>query len=154
VLRENWFYNVTRGFYEKRTSSGPSGNRLVLLKNAFDLENGSDAVAMELDGNNQSSPHAFLQVVLRGNIVRAKDGATANSGMVGAKLNSCQEAVVESNVFNLTTDNNAVSHTVCQSIKVFNNQKTDGTLLPGYDSATQRHDSELAIDVEDVLIGL
>ena len=82
------------------------------------------------------------------------DGATDARGSVGITLNSVDEAVVESNVINVATANDAVSHTVCGKVKPFNNQTSAGVFRPGYDGTALLHDGELTTDVQDVLLEL
>ena len=81
--------------------------------------------------NRTSSSRVFGQVIIRGNLIRPLDGATDARGSVGITLNSVDEEVMESNVINVATANDAVSHTVCGKVKPFNNQTSAGVFRSG-----------------------
>jgi hypothetical protein len=67
-------------------------------------------------------------------------------------------AIVSNNIIDLGTNvDDRVFHGAVATgvtVKPINNLKNDGTLLRGYNNATQTHDAELTTDVEDVILGV
>ena len=116
---------------------------------------GLSPVGIQLFGTNRTSTtRVFGQVIIRGNLIRPLDGVTDARDSVGINLNSVDEALIESNVINVATPDNALKHTVCDKVKPFNNQTSAGVFRPGWDTAKLVHDAELTTDVQDVLLEL
>ena len=156
VVRDNYYYNVHFGVFISTNASSGNVGRVIIQKNVFELGQATSApAAVTLFGGNRSSPPGFFaQLILRGNLIRPVDGAAPSASTLGITLNSVDEAVVESNVINVATSDKALSHTVCGSVKPFNNQSSAGVFLPGYDGTAFVHDPELTTDVQDVLLEL
>lgn len=77
-------------------------------------------------------------------------GPTADLG--GIVVKSTKNAVIENNVLD-QCDAVPLYYTYCTTVKAFNNQKPDGTLLRALDSVTGRYLMELQDFTEDALLG-
>ena len=73
---------------------------------------------------------------------------------VGLDLNQYTDAVVENNLLDVSDLDYGVRHANAGTLKVFNNMRSDGTLVRGYNTVTHLHDPELTTDVEDVYLAL
>ena len=76
----------------------------------------------------------------------------STSATIGCVFTNCQDVVVEQNLIDILTVNNAVKHNGCATFKTFNNQKSPGVFLPGYNSTTTLYDADLVTDAQDVLL--
>lgn len=146
VVRGNYYSNVRYGIYLSVPASITPIERVVLLENAIELETAGTPEGIRIDGANTLG--RFQVLVVRGNLIRHIDGASGPSGTLGIRLNACTDAILENNVVNVATADNAVRHDYCTNVKVFNNQKSDGEFLPGYEAQTGQHDWELTTDTE------
>jgi hypothetical protein len=95
----------------------------------------------------------FKSIIARGNVFRRPVGSAPNSSEIGFSFKNCTSVIVENNVADVGTSvNNAVSYSVCETVKAFNNKKPDGTFVAAYDTSTSVHLGELTTDVEDALL--
>ena len=154
IVRGNYYYNVVYGIHLAVPSTIIPIGRIVLVENVLELETSAtpdpDPYGIKIDGNNTAG--RFKVLVVRGNLIRHKDGGSGPSGSLGIRFNACTDAVVEDNVVNVATANNAVLHDYCTIVKVFNNQKSSGEFLPVYDAQTGKHDWELTNEAEDAFL--
>ena len=126
--------------------------RLVILENAINLAriSGTDCTAIRVlgDVNEQN----FKQVIVRKNVVAPdpeSSGTTLYLG--GIVVKSTTNAIIENNVLD-QCDALPLYYTYCATMKAFNNQKPDGTLLRALESITGRYLMELQDFTEDSLM--
>lgn len=149
-MRGNYYYNVRYGIYLSVPSSISPIGRVILLENEVELDTMGTLEGIRIHGADTTG--RFKVLVVRGNVIRHKDGAADPGGTLGIRFNGCTDAVVEDNVVNVATANNAVLHDYCTNVKVFNNQKSSGQFLPVYDAQTGKHDWELTNEAENAFL--
>ena len=98
----------------------------------------------------------YKVLVLRDNVMRRREAEAPNGNETGIDLTAAtyDEAVVDDNLMDVGNVDKGFRHPNTGKIKVFNNLKSDGTLLRGYNTGTGLRDQELTTEVEDVLLGI
>jgi hypothetical protein len=130
--------------------------QLVVERNAIDLvfhlfkRQAGPPYGIDVLGANLMGPYVFRQLCIRRNLLRNVDGAYDPSRLSQAlRLDSCEKALVESNVVDLNVDPAyaAIFHQFSRLPKYFNNQAPSGRLLQGYvSSVPTQYFNELGMD--------
>lgn len=126
VIRDNYLWKVSEGIKLEGTS-GSGSARVVMTNNVIDVNPvGTQNSAIIVKG---SAANKYGEVVARRNTIRRVEGG---SGVLnGIQLTNCGDAILENNVINDSTAEEAVKTTTCTAVKFFNNQTSAGELLHG-----------------------
>jgi len=144
--------SLTSGTLEKVFGTG----KVIVEANAMQLGNESDGdVAVQIDDDalaSQTPDHVHGEVIIRQNAVSYVDevfdgGYTG----IGIHVRGAKNLNVQNNVVDVQPAN-PLQDLRCGSVKYFNNQKPDGTLIRGYKDDTDQLYNELETDAEDALV--
>jgi hypothetical protein len=95
--------------------------------------------------------YVLRQVLIRDNVIRLADGAVDSTGLVqGIWIASCENALVEGNVIDLSPSNRIDFKNFSGIVECFNNQAPDGALILGRNIDANSNSSELATTLGDV----
>src|SRR5207253_2402350 len=112
IIRENYYRNVFKGIYVKRKNSSVAApiGRIIILQNQFELQNFTGAYGIQCDAYSEAVyPNiAYTNLVIRGNRIRAIDGATPASGLMGIKALSVNNLNIDNNWVDASTPDNSV----------------------------------------------
>jgi len=101
------------------------------------------------DGGLRDGPYVFPRILLRGNIIR--HAARPDPLAVGVNLNSCGELTVEKNIITLQRPDSLL-HIDCGAFRYFNNLKSGGALLRGYNRNINSYNMETQDEIDDVFL--
>jgi hypothetical protein len=103
-----------------------------------------------------SSELNFKPVIVRENVIAADLLSTGStSGLIGVKVLTVTNAIVENNVINDCENGSAgpLEYRYCTTFKAFNNRNRAGTTLHAYNADLARYLMELQDFTEDALLG-
>lgn len=127
--------------------------RLIIESNVMELllsvlsNTDGHSSGVWLGGSDRAAPYVFRQVVFRENVVRHVGGASGSTVTRALELDSCENAIVETNVIQLDRAQ-AIEFTACGAVKFFNNQAPSGALIQGYDLNGAQYVNELTTDAD------
>jgi hypothetical protein len=155
VIWNNVWRNVWKGI--SFDSGSATTGRIVAQDNIVELSRAlANPVGLEILGT--TGGNRFEDVILRKNLVRQVPDSvnSLRSDAKGLIIKQSARLIAENNVINDMDETvvKPIEFTNCGSVKFFNNQNASGKLLRGYDTAAAKSVSELADEVQDVLLPL
>ena len=157
IVRQNFYKNVLKGVsIALDNSSGYTFvvDRAVALQNEFEMLGSGSPVGIEFTEANASANDSFINLVIRGNIIRLSDSLSVIPGGKGIVFEAGGYVICENNVINVQNNNDSVIRKRGLSVQVFNNRRPNGQFLQAYDQTTGLLIAELTTEAENYVLTL